>query len=188
MRASLAAACTVLVAGATTGWLAGCSFGGGDSSSESTIAKVAPAQTVAIPPERQSPFCEGIHLLNDQLDAAAPDADTTGLILDAYSALVDVVPAEIRADFLTVMAALQAGPVGGSAATTSPTLASPPETSIAGTAPPTTGEDFEEGYTPDADAAQRLNAYIQFACRDSQNNPGPADTQPEPPPVTTITP
>ena len=52
----------------------------------------------------------------------------------------------------------------------------------------TTVEDFEEGYVPDDDASSRLNAYIAFACRDSQNNPGPADTQPAPPPPSSTLP
>lgn len=53
--------------------------------------------------------------------------------------------------------------------------AAPPSTF----APPAEGETFlEEGYLPDETPAQRVNAYIDAACRNTQNNPGPPATQP----------
>jgi hypothetical protein len=133
-------------------------------------------QTVAIPPERLSPFCEAINDLNERLDAAAPDADTGQMIIDTYSSVVDDVPAEIRDDFLSVLAALQADP-SGSATTTTSASTLPQSTTV------TTLEDFEEGYAPDDDAALRLNAYLASACTDTQNNPGPSPTEPAPPPL-----
>lgn len=146
-------------------------------------------RTVPVPAERLSPFCQSIADLDDRLNAAPAGADTTQTIIDAYSSMVDVVPAEIRADFMSVLAALQADPSG--AGVTFPTT---PDTAVT-TPPPsaspatvTTVEDFEEGYLPDDDASSRLNAYIDFACRDSQNNPGPADTQPAPPPPSSTLP
>jgi hypothetical protein len=161
----------------------------GETPSGSTFAESGPARSVAVPPERSTPFCEAIADLDQQLNAADADADTSQMIIDAYSAIVDDVPDEIRNDFLSVLAALQADPSGVTV-----TQAATPDTAV--TRPPasaapvsaTTVEDFEEGYLPDEDASSRLNAYIQFACRDSQNNPGPADTEPlPPPPSSTIT-
>ena len=80
----------------------------------------------------------------------------------------------------------------------SDTAADPPspETFVpppAGTAPastlepPTPEEAFtEEGYTPADDPAIRLNEYVDFACRDNINNPGPPPTQPSATPVPTV--
>jgi hypothetical protein len=159
-----------------------------DTQSDSTLVESEPARTVAVPPERMSPFCEAIANLDDELNAASSDADTSQMIIDAYSSMVDVVPEEIRNDFLSVLAALQADPSGANV-----TLGTTPETAVttpppsATPAPATTLEDFEEGYLPDDAASSRVNAYIQFACRDSENNPGPSDTQPSlPPPSSTL--
>jgi hypothetical protein len=160
-----------------------------DAKSDSTFAETGPLRTVAVPAERLSPFCESIADLDEQLNAAPADADTSLMIIDAYSSMVDLVPEEIRNDFLSVLAALQADPGGATA-----TLATAPDTAVttpppsASPAPAPTLEDFEEGYFPDDDASSRLNAYIQVACRDSQNNPGPADTEPPPPPPSSTLP
>jgi hypothetical protein len=157
-----------------------------DSQSGSTFAETGQVRTVAVPAERLSPFCESIAELDERLNAASADADTSTMIIDAYSAMVDVVPDEIRNDFLSVLAALQADPRG-----TTATVATTPDTAV--TTPPPSASTvstllgFEEGYDPDTDASSRVNAYIQFACRDSQNNPGPADTEPSlPPPSSTL--
>jgi hypothetical protein len=158
-----------------------------DAQSDSTGIAAGPVRTVAVPPERQSPFCEAISKLDDQLNSAASGTDSTQIIIDAYTTMVDDVPAEIKNDFLTVLAALQADPSGADE-----TLPTTPETALT-TPPPsadagsTTTPGVDEGYLPDDDASSRLNAYIQFACRDSQNNPGPSDTQPSlPPPSSTL--
>ena len=160
-----------------------------DTQSGSTLVESGPLRTVAVPAERLSPFCQSISDLDEQLNAAPADADTSQMIIEAYSSMVDVVPEEIRADFMSVLAALQADPSGVDA-----TFPTTPDTAVT-TPPPsaspvtvTTVEDFEEGYLPDDDASSRLNAYIQFACRDSQNNPGPADTEPPPPPPSSTLP
>ena len=178
MRARPAAVCGALVAIL----LAGCSSDD-DAAPGTTLDDDGALQTVAIPPERSSPFCEAINDLNRRLDAAAPDADTGEMIIDTYSSIVDDVPAEIRDDFLSVLAALQAEP-----ASTAPSTA--PSTRPASTLPQsttvTTIEDFEEGYTPDDEAALRLNAYLASACTDTQNNPGPSPTEPAPPPLSTL--
>ena len=155
--------------------LGGCSSGD-DAAPGTTLDDSESMRTVAVPPERLSPFCEAIHGLNERLDAAEPDADTGQMIIDTYSAIVDDVPGEIRDDFLSVLAGLQADP-GTAAATTTAASTLPQSTTV------TTVEDFEEGYTPDDDAALRLNAYLASACADTQNNPGPSPTQPPPPPL-----
>ena len=158
-----------------------------DTQSDSTEVQAAPERTVAVPPERQSPFCEAISRLDEQLNAASSDADSTQTIIAAYSQMVNDVPAEIKNDFMSVLAALQADPSGADV-----TLPTTPETALT-TPPPsaqaasTTFPGVDEGYLPDDDASSRLNAYIQFACRDNQNNPGPSDTQPSlPPPSSTL--
>jgi hypothetical protein len=158
-----------------------------DSQSDSTQVAAGPDRTIAVPPERLSPFCEAISNLDDELNAAGSGTDTTEMIIAAYSKMVDDLPAEIKNDFLSVLAALQADPGGADE-----TLATSPETALT-TPPPsaaaasTTFPGVDEGYLPDDDASSRLNAYIQFTCRDSQNNPGPSDTQPSlPPPSSTL--
>jgi hypothetical protein len=158
-----------------------------DARTDSTQVAAGPERTIAVPPERQSPFCEAIAELDDRLNAAPPDADTTAMVIDAYSVVVDEVPVEIRNDFLSVLAALQADPrgAGGTVPPTADTaLTTPPPSASAAS---TTFPGVDEGYLPDDDASSRLNAYIQFACRDSQNNPGPSDTEPSlPPPSSTL--
>lgn len=45
-----------------------------------------------------------------------------------------------------------------------------------------TQEEAEyQGWTPDDDPALRVNAYVDFVCRDNVNNPGPPATEPPPP-------
>jgi hypothetical protein len=169
--------------------IAGACSSDDDTESGSTLVETGPERTVPVPPERMSPFCQSISDLDDRLNAAPANADTTELIIDAYSAMVNDVPEEIRNDFLRVLAGLQADPDG-----TDATLATTPDTAVttpppsASPVPVSTLEDFEEGYIPDDDASSRLNAYIQFACRDSENNPGPSDTEPPPPPQSSTLP
>ena len=93
--------------------VAGCSSD--DSPSGATFAETGEVRTVAVPAERMSPFCESIADLDERLNAAPADADTSQMIIDAYSAMVDLAPAEIRNDFLSVLAALQADPSGAAA-------------------------------------------------------------------------
>ena len=159
-----------------------------DDRSESTEVEAASDRTVAIPPERQSPFCEAISDLDDRLNAADSGTDTTEMIIDAYSKMVNDVPEEIKNEFLSVLADLQDDPSGSDVtlATAPPTAVTTPAPSAA--AASTTFPGVDEGYLPDDDAASRLNAYIQFACRDSQNNPGPSDTEPSLPAPSSTTP
>ena len=65
--------------------------------------------------------------------------------------------------------------------TPTPGSATPPGSTLA---PPSSEEIFdEEGYVPDDDPTVRLNEYVDFACRDNINNPGPPATQPSATPV-----
>lgn len=168
--------CGVVCCAAIALW--GCVPGGDDAADDATLAQ--PEITVTVPPERQTPFCAAMSELSQRL-ADAGDEDVTEIIIDAYSAMVDEVPAEIEADFLAVLAELQAGTdtTSGEATTTDPTVA----TLAPGTG--TTAPFWEEGYLPDDDPALRLNEYVLFSCRDSQNNPGPPATEPSLPPVET---
>ena len=61
--------------------------------------------------------------------------------------------------------------------TLSPVTA-PPATDADGSPIPQDTTFSDEGYAPEEDPAERLNAYVNFVCRDSQNNPGPPATQP----------
>jgi hypothetical protein len=159
--------------------LAGCSSDD-ETATDSTLADTGQVRTVAVPPERQTPFCQAFAELDERIADLPEGADAGELIIDTYASIVDDVPPEIRDDFLTVLAALQAAATEGSVAASSTSTSTTTTTA----APVTTLEDFEEGYTPDDSPALRLNAYVQFACRDGQNNPGPPDTEPLPPPLT----
>ena len=158
-----------------------------DTPSDSTQLEALPDRTIAIPASRLSPFCEAIANLDDELNAAPAGTDTTPMIIEAYSRMVNDVPTEIKNEFLSVLASLQDDPSGAdeTLGTTSQTaLTTPPPSASAAS---TTFPGVDEGYLPDEDASSRLNAYIQFACRDSENNPGPSDTEPSlPPPSSTL--
>lgn len=171
---------TVAIAAGVLALAAACTSNADDPSGSTEVA-TASERTVAIAAERRSPFCQAIADLDRELDSAASGTDTTEMIIDAYSRIVNDVPDAIKNDFLSVLAALQDDPSGANEtlATASETvLTTPPPSPHAAS---TTFPGVDEGYLPDDDAASRLNAYIQFACRDSQNNPGPSDTEPEPP-------
>jgi hypothetical protein len=143
---------------------AGCTNLGDDAGVDEATDPM-PLPSVTVPPERLTSFCQAMIDLSDELETDPP-ADPTELILDTYLGIVDEVPAEIEDDFLAVIAALEAPPT--------PSTSDP--TTTLGADP---AEDFDaEGYLPDDEPNQRLNDYVQFACRDSQNNPGPPATQP----------
>lgn len=170
--------------------------GGDDAGEDATSAvEVAP---VTVPPERLTPFCQGMIDLADTLETDPPD-DVEAYIIERYTALLPDVPAEIEDDFRSVLALLQAdanidanidenlggtgaddgGPAAGSDSTVTAPDASGTTTpdEPTGTADPL--EDFDaEGRLPDGDPAQRVNDYVDFTCRDSVNNPGPAATEP----------
>jgi len=102
------------------------------------------------------------------------------------------VPPEIASDFSAVLVALETG----APAPTDPPLPTTPTTvptsgastggsgTAAGSAP-TTPPGVDVGFAAGNSPAERINNYVSFACRDTQNNPGPPATEPleEPPPT-----
>lgn len=151
--------------------LAGCDSGEREDGAPGAAGStVAPDISVTIPPQRLTPFCQGMIDLTDRLVNDPPD-DPAAEIISVYESLVEVVPPEIEQEFLTVLARLQSGEPATTATLPATTVSDPDVTE------PTT-LFADEGYDPDEDPALRVNEYVQFACRDSINNPGPAATQP----------
>jgi hypothetical protein len=144
--------------------------GSGDDDADDGID--VPVPSVTAPPTRLTPFCQAML----ELDGALPDdpaIDTREQILEAYRAAQPLVPEAIAAEFVAVIEALETG--------TAPLAADVPATTLPATteASVVTGDRFfEEGYLPDDNPAVRVNEYIDFACRGTQNNPGPPATQP----------
>lgn len=171
---------TLSVVGCTPG--ATSSEGDGEASTDQP-----PAATVTIPPARRSPFCQAMIELDERLLDTPPD-EVEAEIIAAYEQIEDEVPDEIRDDFTAVLADLRGEqPSTTSAAPTSAptTVADAPVTVDAGSGVPPGDPFFDEGYDPDDDPALRLNAYVDFECRDVANNPGPPPTQPLSEPATT---
>lgn len=136
-----------------------------------------PSGTVAIPPERLTPFCQAMNDLSDRLETDPP-SDVSGLIIETYTEIADQVPAEISNEFAAVLAELQGDPLPvppvDTVETSTPTDVAGPDDSLA-----LEDDEFpDEGWLPGDDPAERLNAYVEFTCRDSLNNPGPPATQP----------
>lgn len=195
MRAVTSAARRLVLAGTAIAALAGCgTFDSDDSEPTATGSDTAigPDLSVTIPATRLTPFCQAMIDLGTELETDPP-ADEGARIVEVYESIVDDVPAEIRDDFLAVLASLQTGePVvtaapstaSTAASTTAPTTAAPSGTATAddsgsdGSTPNSSVAPVEEGYSPDDSPALRLNLWIQTNCRSTQNNPGPAATQP----------
>jgi hypothetical protein len=154
----------------------GCT-GGDTPASGDTVEPQTQVPSVTIPAERLTPFCQAMIDLSDRLETDPPD-DATALIVSVYEDISDEVPVEILDDFDAVLTALR----DGSAASVPVAVTSDapsPSTPDEGPSPVATGDEFfDEGYSPDEDPATRLNDYVDFACRDSVNNPGPPATQP----------
>lgn len=174
------------------------------STDEATIDPAVPSGTVAIPAQRLTPFCQALIDLSERLETDPPD-DPEALILETYLEVADDVPAEIADDFGAVLAGLQGRPLPTVApdsvppsspgadstdppatdpAVTDPPVTDPPVTDPAVTDPadgsvlPPADAGFDEGRFNSDTPSQRLNDYVTFVCRDSDNNPGPAATQP----------
>jgi hypothetical protein len=164
-------------------------------------AEDVPTRTVTAPPERLTPFCRAINALTDEL--LSSEVGGTDMIIETYRSLVDRVPPEIASDFIAVLEALENGappptdptvvttvpttseaaPVTATPITATPitatTVTGTPVTDASGSTIPTDGDGFfEEGYGPGTSPAERVNEYVAFACRDTENNPGPPPTQP----------
>ncbi len=147
---------------------------------EDTDGEDAPIESVTVPPERLTPFCQAMIDLSDRLETDPP-ADSSVVIVETYESVLEDVPQEIAVEFAAVLESLRSG-----SAATLPATSTMPAASIpgAGTEPSTESTLSEgaaivdEGYLPDDDPAARVNAYVAFACRDSANNPGPPATAP----------
>ena len=173
--------------------MAACTNVDGPDAAVSTTEPVAQVPEVTVPPTRLTPFCQAMI----DLDEALPidqTVDTRRQVLEAYRAALPVVPAEIEEQFRAVIADLDDGvtvslPSPGelTPGTTGPPITLPLTTDAAGPTTLPTEEELapEEGFTPDDDPAAQVNAYIDFACRGTVNNPGPAATVPGGPPPTT---
>lgn len=158
-----------------------------DRSDEATDDTVAdePEISVTVPPERLSPFCEGMIELSDELRSGSVE-DADALIIERYREIQPDTPLEIAADFDLVLAALEAGlppPTDPPPEVTAPPPTDPSATGD-GTGPDSTaGQSVDEGFDPDSSPTDRINSYVAFQCRSTGNNPGPPATQPldEPP-------
>lgn len=158
----------------------GCTSDGTESGPEDDEAATPVVPSVTAPPVRLTPFCQQMLDLDERVRDLP--ADQTGeVIIEGYREALPDVPPEIEVEFAAVLDALERG----TEATLPPTVPQTPTppTSAGGTAV-TEDTFFEEGYLPDDDPAARVNEYIDFACRGTQNNPGPPATQPGGPPTT----
>lgn len=156
-----------------------------DGARETTSGEAEPETviSVTVPAERLTPFCQAMIDLTERIRSA--DADES-MIVDTYRSIVEDVPPEIASDFRAVLAALESG--------APPPTDPPPETieTVPSTLPedrPDTTDDpataslpveglVDEGFASGTSPAERINNYVTFSCRDTQNNPGPPPTQP----------
>lgn len=157
----------------------GCVSDGEPGADEREARATVPIASVTVPPERLTPFCQAMIDLGDRLETDPPD-DVGALIIETYEGIVDEVPPEIANEFDAVLTSLRAGTDPDAPGASSPATTGSDSTGPDSTGPVSTEGDpfFEEGYLPDDDPSRRVNAYVQFACRDTANNPGPPATQP----------
>lgn len=187
--------------------LSGCVFDGSEPT-EASDAETDPEPDilVEVPPERLSPFCVAMTDLTDRVRAG--EEVTTDEIVDTYRSIVDDVPAVIADDFGLVLEALETGappptdaprdtietvpppdtttqPTGATTTSTTTTTTSTTSTTV----PDASGDEeadasapasvvVDERFDRDSSPAERINSYVSFACRDTDNNPGPPATQP----------
>jgi hypothetical protein len=189
--------------------LSSCVFDGSEPTTEEVgDSDPVPGESVVIPTERLTPFCQAMIDLTDRVRAG--DVDATEIV-EAYRAIEDDVPAELADDFALVLEALEAGapaptdPPRGTIQTVPRSETTPPSTDESAattepppTQPPTTDDDslsgessvpttvvVDERFDRDDSPAERINSYVSFTCRASDNNPGPPPTQPlDGPPAT----
>lgn len=160
----------------------GCVSDGPPAADDTSLAADATPISVTIPPARLTPFCAAMIELTDTVRGDA-DVDTKALIIATYRSIENDVPAEITDDFAAVLTELETGvPAPTLPPVTQPDTPLTANDTTDGTAPidstrgaaDESSEFFFGGSTP----AERLNEYVAFACRDAENNPGPAATQP----------
>ncbi len=164
--------------------------GTGAAEPEVADADQAPVGSITVPPARLSPFCQAMIDLDESLPND-PSIDSSEQILAAYQEALPDAPPEIAVQFAAVIDALERGTEATLPSTTPTTSASDsgdPATPAATTTDPTTGATEntfdEEGYLPDESPAAQVNAYIDFVCRGTANNPGPPPTEPDAPIIT----
>lgn len=168
---------SVVIAAAVTPALVGCVPNTSEPSG-GTVDVGVPIASVTVPIERQTPFCEAMIRLSDELATTAPE-DSRARIVETYRAIATDVPAEISAEFTAVLEALEAGDRATPTSTTSPDAVPATSASVTDSSVATEGDPFfDEGYLPGDSPVERLNAYVVFACQDSSNNPGPPPTEP----------
>lgn len=187
--------------------VSGCVSDGPPASEPDSETADAPDISVTVPPSRQTPFCQTMIDLSDQL-RTDDVGDDEALIISTYESIRPEVPAEISADFDAVLDALRTGtpaptdpplpttpstvPTSAVSTTDTTTEVAPPATSQTeqetdDSVAPTSAPGVDVGYAAGNSPSERINNYVSFECRDTQNNPGPPATQPleEPPPTTT---
>jgi hypothetical protein len=142
-----------------------------DAATEATSATPVVAAPVTVPASRQTAFCAG--MIDLQLDLQDDPDLGTDQILERYRELLPEAPTEIGGVLSAVIEQLAVGSTASSVASTTIALVS-----ITAAAGGTVPEASVLGYLPEEDPALRLNDYVQFACRSTGNNPGPAPTQP----------
>ena len=173
----------------------------GPTETTETTEPVVVVPPVTEPAVRLTPFCQQMIALDEALPAD-PAVDTGDQVLEAYRAALPDVPPEIEVEFRAVIVALETGTpatvpgatedtlspddLGGPAATLAPDDTTPPTVASGPTTRPAEEQLVaEEGRLPDEAPAARVNAYIDFACRGTANNPGPPATEPGAAPPTT---
>lgn len=181
---------------------AGCVSDGPDASEPDTDVAPVPDISVTIPPSRLTPFCAAMIDLSDQLRSEEV-VDDGALIITTYRSIQQEVPPEISADFDAVLVALESGapaptdpPLPTTPTTPTSSQTTTPTTTATTVDPdgqidadtgsvPTSAPGVDVGYAAGNSPSERINNYVSFACRDTQNNPGPPATEPleEPPPT-----
>ena len=176
----------------TVATAAACTPTGASETTDTTEPEVVVPE-VTEPAIRLTPFCQQMIALDESLPDD-PAIDTRDQVLEAYQAALPDVPPEIEVEFRAVIVALETGtratvPGEEVETTLAPDQIEPTDTvPLDATVPPSPSGSTtlpseeqlaaEEGWLPDDDPAARVNAYIDFACRGTANNPGPPATQP----------
>lgn len=190
--------------------LSSCVFDGSEPpADEEDAADPATGVSVVIPTERLTPFCQAMTELTDRVRSG--DGVDDAEIVETYRAISDDVPAAIADDFALVLEALETGapaptdPPRATVSTLPRPESTPPSTDeAAATAQPATTQPatavddpfaggssvptsvvVDQRFDRDDSPAERINTYVSFTCRASDNNPGPPATQPldGPPPT-----
>ncbi|MEO6652374.1 MAG: hypothetical protein ABIP17_06940 [Ilumatobacteraceae bacterium] len=147
----------------------------------STVDDTSPI-SVTVPPTRGTPFCVAMIDLSDTI-LGDREVDAKALIIETYRSIASEAPSEIAGDFAAVLTELETGVTAPTLPpVTQPTQGRPPQNTVPGTttgaATATVADGSSEFFFGGSTPAERVNDYVAFACRDSENNPGPPATQP----------